>query len=65
MASAIWVEVPTVRLELFVSDQAIDRSTLPIRRPPFQGVTKRTLEASQPDWNHAVPLTPSRLGWAA
>ena len=28
-----------------------DRTRLPIRRPPFQGVTNRTLEGSQPDWN--------------
>ena len=27
-----------------------DRSKLPIRMPPFGGVTKRTLDGSQPDW---------------
>ncbi|MCZ7537736.1 MAG: arylsulfatase, partial [Acidimicrobiia bacterium] len=32
-----------------VSD-AIDRTTLPIRRPSFGGVVNRTLEGSQPDW---------------
>jgi len=35
-----------------------DRTRLPIRRPSFQGVTNRTLEGSQPDWNligHARP----------
>jgi len=33
-----------------VSDQTIDRTTLPIRRPPFQGVLSQTLDGSQPDW---------------
>ncbi|MGO8957311.1 MAG: sulfatase-like hydrolase/transferase, partial [Streptosporangiaceae bacterium] len=28
-----------------------DRTRLPIRRPPFQGVASRTLEGSKPDWN--------------
>jgi arylsulfatase A-like enzyme len=28
-----------------------DRTRLPIRRPPFQGVTKKTLAGSEPDWN--------------
>jgi arylsulfatase A-like enzyme len=28
-----------------------DRSRLPIRREPFAGVTNRTLDGSQPDWN--------------
>ena len=35
-----------------------DRTSLPIRRGAFQGVTNRTLEGSQPDWNligHPVP----------
>jgi len=39
-----------------VSDQAIDRSKLPIRRPPFQGVVNRTLDGSQPDWNFIAPI---------
>ena len=29
----------------------VDRSKLPIRRPPFAGVANRTLDGSQPDWN--------------
>jgi arylsulfatase len=33
-----------------VSDQTIDRTSLPIRRPPFQGVADQTLGGSQPDW---------------
>lgn len=37
---------------------AIDRSTLPIRRPAFQGVANRTLEGSQPDWNLIGHPTP-------
>ena len=28
-----------------------DRTTLPIRRPPFRGVSNRTLRGSEPDWN--------------
>ena len=35
-----------------------DRSKLPIRRPPFAGVSNRTLAGSVPDWNligHAEP----------
>ena len=28
-----------------------DRRTLPIRRPPFQGVANKTLDGSRPDWN--------------
>ncbi len=36
----------------------IDRSRLPIRRAPFQGVANRTLEGSQPDWNLIGHPTP-------
>ncbi len=39
-----------------MSDQTIDRTKLPIRRPPFQGVVKRTLDGSQPDWNSIAPI---------
>ena len=39
-----------------MSDQTIDRFKLPIRRPPFQGVVKRTLDGSQPDWNFVAPI---------
>jgi hypothetical protein len=28
-----------------------DRRKLPIRRPPFAGVSNRTLAGSEPDWN--------------
>ena len=28
-----------------------DRTRLPIRRPPFGGVSNRTLAGSEPDWN--------------
>ena len=34
--------------------ESIDRTVLPIRRPPFAGVTNRTLEGSEPDWNQAM-----------
>ncbi len=36
----------------------IDRASLPIRRPPFAGATKRTLEGSAPDWNQASHVQP-------
>jgi arylsulfatase A-like enzyme len=35
-----------------------DRTRLPIRREPFQGVANRTLEGSQPDWNLIGHPTP-------
>jgi arylsulfatase A-like enzyme len=41
-----------------VSDHTIDRTKLPIRRPPFQGVVKRTLDGSEPDWDYVAPLAP-------
>ncbi len=36
----------------------VDRSHLPIRRPPFAGTTNRTLAGSQPDWNLIGHPTP-------
>jgi len=44
-----------------VSDQTLDRTKLPIRRPPFQGVVNKTLDGSQPDWNSIAP-TPAPEG---
>src|SRR5436190_4021997 len=41
-----------------MSDQTIDRSKLPIRRPAFSGVANQTLDGSHPDWGligHAKP----------
>ena len=38
--------------------ESIDRTVLPIRRPPFAGVTNRTLEGSEPDWNQAAHVRP-------
>ncbi len=32
-----------------MSDETVDRSKLPIRRPPFTGVTAKTLDGSKPD----------------
>ena len=40
-----------------MSDPTIDRTILPIRRPPFGGVTKKTLEGSEPDWNQAAKVS--------
>ena len=37
---------------------SIDRTVLPIRRPPFAGVTNRTLDGSEPDWNQAAHVRP-------
>ena len=39
-------------------NEEIDRSRLPIRRPPFAGTTARTLEGSAPDWNQASHVEP-------
>ena len=39
-------------------DEGIDRSSLPIRRPPFAGATKRTLADSKPDWSQASHVEP-------
>ena len=39
-----------------MSDEAIDRTKLPIRRPQFQGKVERTLDGSQPDWNSIAPI---------
>ena len=39
-----------------MSNSTIDRSRLPIRRPPFQGVVNDTLDGSQPDWEHVAPI---------
>ena len=36
----------------------VDRSHLPIRRPMYSGVTNRTLDGSQPDWNLIGHPTP-------
>jgi arylsulfatase len=33
-----------------MNDQ-VDRTVLPIRRPPFRGVMNKTLGGSQPDWD--------------
>ena len=34
-----------------MSNEVIDRTVLPIRRPPFGGVVNRTLDGSKPDWS--------------
>ena len=39
-----------------MSEPTIDRTRLPIRRPPFQGIMKKTLDGSQPDWNYVAPI---------
>jgi hypothetical protein len=41
-----------------MSDLTIDRNIPPIRRPPFGGITKKTLEGSEPDWKQAAKVTP-------
>ena len=43
-----------------------DRTNLPIRRLPFQGVSNKTLDGSKPDWNlighpEAPPGSPNVL----
>ena len=39
-----------------MSDKMLDRSRVPIRRPMFDGVVKRTLDGSEPDWNFVAPI---------
>ncbi len=39
-----------------MSDPSIDRTSLPIRRAPFRGVAKKTLDGSRPDWNSVAPI---------
>ena len=49
-----------------MSESAIDRTTLPIRRPAFQGVAEKTLGGSQPDWGligHVSRQTERRTCW--
>ena len=41
-----------------MSETTIDRTALPIRRPTFSGVTAKTLEGSEPDWNQAAHPEP-------
>jgi arylsulfatase A-like enzyme len=41
-----------------MSDQTIDRTKLPIRRPPFGGVANKTLEGSEPDWAQMGHIEP-------
>ena len=41
-----------------MSDREIDRSSLPLRRPPFAGATRRTLDGSEPDWSQASHVQP-------
>ena len=41
-----------------MSNHTTDHTKLPIRRPPFQGVVKRTLDGSEPDWGYVAPLAP-------
>ena len=41
-----------------MNKSTIDRTVLPIRRPPFGGETKRTLDGSVPDWNQAGHAQP-------
>jgi arylsulfatase A-like enzyme len=38
--------------------ESIDRTRLPIRRPPFQGVINRTLAGSKPDWGQIGHIEP-------
>jgi arylsulfatase len=41
-----------------VTDETIDRTTLPIRRPPFTGVANQTLGGSQPGWEQIGHVQP-------
>ena len=41
-----------------MSEHKIDRTALPIRRPPFAGTTSRTLADSAADWGQASHVAP-------
>ena len=41
-----------------MAEVPIDRTRLPIRRPPFQGAINRTLAGSQPDWGQIGHIQP-------
>ena len=41
-----------------MSEQAIDRTKLPIRRPPFTGVANETLGGSEPGWEQIGHVKP-------
>jgi arylsulfatase len=41
-----------------MAGEPIDRTRLPIRRPPFQGVVNRTLAGSEPDWGQIGHIQP-------
>jgi hypothetical protein len=41
-----------------IPGESIDRTRLPIRRPPFQGIVNRTLAGSQPDWGQIGHIQP-------
>jgi arylsulfatase A-like enzyme len=41
-----------------VSDETIDRTKLPIRRPAFSGIAEQTLGGSQPDWEQIGHVKP-------
>ena len=41
-----------------MSESTVDRTSLPIRRPPFGGTTMKTLEGSAPDWSQASHVAP-------
>jgi Sulfatase len=48
----------TTESECQVSDETIDRTKLPIRRPPFSGVAEQTLGGSRPDWEQIGHVRP-------
>src|SRR5450755_638233 len=41
-----------------MSDQTVDRTKLPIRRPPFTGTANKTLGGSQPGWEQIGHVQP-------
>ena len=40
-----------------MSESTVDRTTLPIRRPPFGGTTMKTLDGSVADWSQAAHVS--------
>ena len=41
-----------------MAEGSVDRTRLPLRRPPFGGVVNRTLAGSRPDWDQVTEIAP-------
>src|SRR3954470_2408786 len=44
--------------EIPMPEEPVDRMRLPLGRPPFGGMVKRTLAGSRPDWSQITEIRP-------